>query len=481
MIKNARTLSFMVVACFSVQGVYANPQDDQAVRLWQQHEQQLNRPNPAEQSSLTDEITLDGQSFEVENNAEAIGQALYIALNQNLWHYVAPFLSRYKTFPTATKELIWFAEGALAREQKQLDQAEHYYRLLLNAQPDFVRGQLDLARILFENHKNREATALFTQLRQAGLPPTIEQTLQQYQYSVKQRDEWQGTLSVGYQYSANINQSSRKNSCLLMSNHRCLVERTAPTALNAKGWRYDLALQKHTSVSGNHGIQFSLNSYGQFYPHQHQYSENTLRVYGGYHFQNAKTALTLAPLVEYQTSANHKYQHGVGLLVAWSQELSARYFFNLQLEQKYQRYATVRSGLDKVRLNSAYATLYYSLSERSTLFAGADWTYRNASDDVNRYYLRGIRAGINHQFRFGLNTTLIGLWRITGYQGYSAALEAKRRDRQQIYMAIFKVPKWEYHGITPNLTLKHTRNRSNVDWLYSYKQNEIQFNLEFRF
>ncbi|VEH65386.1 Uncharacterised protein [Rodentibacter pneumotropicus] len=50
----------------------------------------------------------------------------------------------------------------------------------------------------------------------------------------------------------------------------------------------------------------------------------------------------------------------------------------------------------------------------------------------------GARLGLNYQFDFGLNATVLALWRNYNYQVYHAALELKRKDRQQIYLAILK-------------------------------------------
>src|SRR3546814_8686029 len=57
--------------------------------------------------------------------------------------------------------LVHYAEGGLARERGDLFAAEAEYRALLELQADFLPGQLELARALFENHKDREAHRAF--------------------------------------------------------------------------------------------------------------------------------------------------------------------------------------------------------------------------------------------------------------------------------------------------------------------------------
>ncbi|WP_256593563.1 surface lipoprotein assembly modifier [Pasteurella bettyae] len=62
------------------------------------------------------------------------------------------------------------------------------------------------------------------------------------------------------------------------------------------------------------------------------------------------------------------------------------------------------------------------------------------------YHLVGTRLGLNHQFDFGLNATVMTLLRRYNYQGYHAALEVTRKDYQQIYIALFKMPQWSLKG-----------------------------------
>ncbi|WP_143531217.1 tetratricopeptide repeat protein, partial [Rodentibacter genomosp. 2] len=161
--KKRHFISIGMLYWLTSSSAQANVQEQEALRLWRQHSQQSAQQQQeqrinSEQSE--NEITLEGESFNVENNVEAVGQALYIALNRQLWQYAEKFLAQYENFPDHQDQLVWFAKGALARERGDLVEAEQYYRALLQSEPDFLRGQLDLARILFENKKNTESTAL---------------------------------------------------------------------------------------------------------------------------------------------------------------------------------------------------------------------------------------------------------------------------------------------------------------------------------
>ncbi|WP_338705643.1 porin family protein [Pasteurella multocida] len=464
---------------------FADIQEQDALRLWKQHIQQLTQQQRESHtlnvSQPINEIIIEGQSFEVAPNALSVGQALYIALNQQLWQYVEKLLEQYKTFDEHKPELIWFAEGALARERGDFALAAQRYRQLLQVQPDFLRGQLDLARILFEDKKNAESTALFRKIAEQPLPSSVLGNIHDYQLALKQRESWSSSLTFGYLYNKNLNQSSQKEQCLLENQGQCLINRHSPEAINAHGWRYDFNTQRRISLRGHHGLAFYFNSYGQFYPHEHDYNENTLKTYGGYSFHNANTEITVAPLLEHNTFGNHRHYHSWGGHFEWTQNISPRHLWNMQFEQKRLRYSEHYSSFSKANLSSLFSTWYYLYSPKTTLFGGGDWQYRYTSDQAQTYHLVGMRLGLNHQFDFGLNATVMTLLRRYNYQGYHAALEVTRKDYQQIYIALFKMPQWNLKGFTPNLLFKHTRNRSNANYVYSYKQSEVQLNFEFQF
>ncbi|WKT00557.1 surface lipoprotein assembly modifier [Gallibacterium salpingitidis] len=464
---------------------FADIQEQDALRLWRQHTrqstQQQHEKHTINDSQPLNEITIDGQSFEVEQNVQAVGQALYIALNQQLWQYAEKFLAQYKTFADHKTELVWFAEGALAHERGDFSLAEQRYHQLLQAQPDFLRGQLDLARILFKDKKNMESAALFRKIAQQPLPESVLDTVRDYQQALEQRERWYNSFTFGYLYNKNLNQSPQQEKCLLESNGQCLINRRSPDAINTHGWRYDFTAQRRISLHSHHGLAFYLNSYGQFYPHEHEYNENTLKTYVGYSFSNANTEISVAPLLEHNVFGNHRNYHGWGGHFEWTQNISSRHLWNMQFEQKRLHYSDHYSSFTKANLSTLFGTWYYLYSPKTTLFGGVDWQYRSTPDHAQAYHLLGARLGFNHQFDFGLNATAIALLRRYNYQSYHAALEVTRKDRQQIYLLILKMPQWNFKGITPNLLFKHTRNHSNADYIYSYKQSEVQLNFELQF
>ncbi|VEH65385.1 Protein of uncharacterised function (DUF560) [Rodentibacter pneumotropicus] len=115
---------------------------------------------------------------------------------------------------------------------------------------------------------------------------------------------------------------------------QCFINRRSPDAINTYGWRYDFTAQRRISLQNHHGLEFYFNGYGQFYPRHHDYDENTVKLYGGYSFRNAKTEITAAPILEYSTFGDHRYYHGWGTHLEWTQNISPRHSWNTQFEYK---------------------------------------------------------------------------------------------------------------------------------------------------
>ena len=78
----------------------------------------------------------------------------------------------------------------------------------------------------------------------------------------------------------------------------------------------------------------------------------------------------------------------------------------------------------------------------------------------------------------GLRTSLFSSLRHREYNDFNALLGSRRRDDESSHTLIVSAPRWALLGFTPNLTLKHTRVRSNVDWLYSYQRTQLSLRME---
>lgn len=432
------------------------------------------------------QLIIDGKRYTVGHNVNDLGRALYLSIRQKNWSAVLAFLGEYETLPGADPLLLAYARGALARIRGDMEQAEREYRHLLKLNPDFLPGRLELARVLFENHSEREADALFRQIA-AQLDPLdnkqdgVRSSVSHFIQALQQRRAWSGSLALGPTWNDNLNQSSESHTCLLEYAGQCLYQRNVPDAIEASGLDYEFTLNRQLPLSGHNGLYLRTLWYGQSYREHADYNESTLVAQAGYRFRDLDDQIRLAPLFEFSRYANDSLYGAWGLHSEWTRQLSRTRLLKLEGEYKALRYRRERYSHYDGPSYSANATLWQQLPRGWTLFGGADWLYRKADEAIYAYQQPGLRLGFSKPFSSGLEATLFASYRERHYDEYSQILGARRRDREQNYTLILRAPELNLAGLTPSLTLKHRRNDSNVDWLYRYERNQISLKLETRF
>ncbi|WP_417578686.1 surface lipoprotein assembly modifier [Nitrincola sp.] len=432
------------------------------------------------------QLIIEGRAYPVGDNVDDLGRALYVALQQRQWSAVVYFLPRYAALADADPMLLAFAQGSLARAQGDLRGAEAFFRQLLVLQPGFLPGQLELARVLFENHKNREAYQRFEQIsaqldpldtRQTGVRRTVASFLQ----ALDQRHAWQGSVALGPIWNDNLNQSSGSRTCLLEQGGICYYERKVPDAVAATGVDYELSLNRQFSLSGHHGMYVRALWYGQSYEDTREYNESTLNLQLGYRYQNQRDQFRLAPLVEFTAQGDQLLHDAWGLQAEWLHHLTPRRVFKLEGSSRVLDYKDSRFDRYKGPSHALYATLWQVLPNDWTLFGGLDWQYRDADDDTLAYKQPGVRIGGAAPLSPHLHTTLLLSHRERRHQAFSAVLGERREDDEQSLTLILRAPTLQIAGFEPVLTLRHRKTRSNVDWLYSHDRNQVSLKLERRF
>ncbi|SFU90257.1 porin family protein [Xenorhabdus koppenhoeferi] len=462
--------------------------EDTSRKIWQeaQHNQQENEtnlitPEPIFVEYNSSFIVLNGQTFQVENNINDIGQALYLAINHRQWPDVRRFLAAYQKLPEHDIMLVNFALGGLARLEGDLDLAAYHYQQILNQQPDFSRIKLELARIYFEDHKNREAKQLFSGLSEAQqLPEVVLKNINSYLEAIDLRNGWRGSFSAGYAYNDNVNMSPDQGPvCQKFLGDKCEIERRIPKAIKAWGMSYDATLSRRYQLAGHHGIFGRGLIYGENYRDYHDGDENTFLLVGGYNFKNRNHDFSFGPLFEYKQRTDDTNYRATGAKTEWRWAFTAQTALNVELEHKQLRHQQQRYHRKDSELSSTYLTLSHAINKDFVLFGGGDWVYRNNDKHpLDRYQQLGIRAGIAGQLYPGINGSLFATLKERRFGAYSPILETRRQDTEQIYTAVIKVPAAEILGMIPSLTFRHRHNHSNVNWLYSYNKNEVLLRLE---
>ena len=478
--------------------LYAAEDSDTRLRLEQnllaqQQEQQQNFRQQQEQDGLS-RLTLNGQIIVVENNVHDVGQALYLAVMQKHWSAVQYYLEMYRGLAAHDQSLLQFAQGALARAEGKLQQAEIHFVSALELEPNNVMIQLEMARLLTELKKNQAAIVLFKQIQQQLNP--LEQSVAQnilasidmYLNALTQRDSWQGNISVGTRYATNINSTSEKSTTWTrylenVEGQKIPVEqitRSTPQKINAQALDYEAAVNKRWSLQGQHGLAMKAFSYGRSYAQQQRFNEMTLALNAGYSFQNPKHQVFIAPVFEHRRYHNDSLSNAWGARAEWLNLRSNQQAIKVEAEVKQieQQLFKSQSGLEF----SAYATYWKILNPKWMFFAGLDLLDHNTEERYFSAYLQqGLRLGVTQQWGTGFQATVFGSLRWRQYDQFNAVLSQKRADFEQNYQIVLRAEQWQFYGLTPNLSYQYNRNQSNVDWLYSYDKHQLSLKLDYRF
>ena len=255
--------------------------DRTAQRLWQDTRQTMQ-----EQEQKVREYRLDipaeniGQTAETDPEADQ-GEALFNAVNRSDWQTVRPLLERYTQQTEYDPDIALFARASLARGEGRWKAAKQDYETLLQRHPDFTRGRLDYARLLFEGRLNREATSEFMRLQNEDLPEAVKENIGHFRDSLNQRQSWQGSLSVGAVHNSNINEASGKVWCKTEIDGECWEEFSGDQPISANGIKYEAAAVRRWQIKGHHGIAAGALGYGRFYRDHKDFNEHTLNLSAG--------------------------------------------------------------------------------------------------------------------------------------------------------------------------------------------------------
>jgi len=435
----------------------------------------------------TSSLTIDGQTYAVGNTVDEIGRALYVSVTRKLWRDVHRFLAAYQKMDGHDPMLVQYALGALAREKGDLAAAERHYRALLAIKADFVPGRLELARVLFDNHKDREADSAFRAARDLlahGGPQAhgVIGTVDAYLGALKRRRSWQGNLAIGPGYSDNLNQSSASYTCLLATDDgTCLVDRQVPPAIAAAGVNFEATLARDVPLGGHNGLRARAILFGDVYPDHHDYSQATAIMRLGYQYQSARNAISLSPSFEMSSLGSSELYRAPGFNAEWTHTLSPRALFRLESNYRDFRYRDAAFAPQNGPLTDITVTGWYSLTPTLTVFGGPDVVMKDTPSLVEAYRQWGGRLGINKAFGNVASLFLMGSYRYRRHRAYSALFEAQRKDRQFNIIGIVRLPVLKLGPFIPEVVVQHSRVESNIDWLYSYKRTTASVRLSYAF
>ncbi|TEA74118.1 porin family protein [Allopusillimonas ginsengisoli] len=429
-------------------------------------------------------VVHDNTIYEVQTTLESLEPAIYIALNTGQWDRLLEFISRYRLLRDHRAALVDMALGLLARQQGDHARALHRMQAAHTAAPEDIRIRLELARLQFEDNRDAEARANFESARRGELPDYGRRLAQQYLAALDARARWHGSLAVGMGYNSNINHANGDRSCLAVFMDICVVERNMADPISSALMGYEAVLERRYNLTGNHNLLVQPISYGSYYRRNglvgitdvRNYSGASSMLYLGYQYLSARTSVSLLPYAEhYYRDGRSNYLSG-GMQMEWRRMIAAKWHAGASLDARRYHHKQAARGIasDYSQYRSSLFASY--VPRRATsIYGGLDLVRKKYEVEQASSRDLAMRMGISHAFETsaGLYLNAMGIFRLSQNDAYDGFLGGRRRDKQQVYIVSLCAKGWNIAGLTPELRVRHSANRSNLGWAFDFRQNEM--------
>ncbi|QLB14009.1 hypothetical protein A6B39_00365 [Mannheimia granulomatis] len=419
--------------------------------------------------------SLKSTAYLSENKtAESIEQQINQAILTQDWLRLEKLLTDYSTQKQFDPLLLDYASAALAYAKKDHHSAILHYGQLLKKQPELIYPRFDLALILKEDYRYREAEKEFEQLKTTA-PHNLQTTVNSLLTQIHEEESWQPDFYLQYTQTNNVNNAA--SSPIVNVNGRIFRKSEDSLPQSAKGIKYGIGLSKVRNVGGNHFLGTELAYNGVYYWNNQDYSEQSVSIKPSYSYRTAHYRIGFSPFIEqnWLGSSRYNYQFGgrINALKRFEQSLVSVSFSHLQKRyfapktaerhNSYQNQVTVGTQWQAVKNWRFFANLIASREiAREKAQSSHKWLanigviYQTSSWATSASLGYGKRYFADKHYLFGY----------------------KRQDKEyQANIAVWN-KNWHWQGIVPKLNFRYQRIDSNIADFYSRSNKELFFTVE---
>ncbi|PJG85235.1 hypothetical protein CVP05_07730 [Conservatibacter flavescens] len=392
-------------------------------------------------------------------------------LIQQNWQALKPLLAQYQIQPNRDEILIRYAQGALARAEKDYPQAVKLYQQITVDNPNLIYPQFDLGVMLFENKQYLQAEQTLKQV-QPYLSVEMQKLTDRYLQAIEQAQGWQMDFRLQYIQTDNVNNASSQREIQLGGMTFIKEEGSLPQ--KATGFRYGIGASKETNLSGHYFLTLNGDIGGVHYWDNQDYNEKSLYFSTGLKYRSYIHTASISPFWEQNWLGSARYSQNYGVNIAYSRELSDKFSLSNRFTHTQKRYKDKNTAARyDGYLNGLNSTLYYYLNPNITLFVGADF-----QREINRD-----KAESSNKWGGNIGTILrakqIGLRLSGGYfkrhfraNNFYTQNQYKRLDKERQFNASIWHEKLQWKGFVPKLNYKYRRIDSNIPQFYARQNSE---------
>lgn len=456
-------------------GCPAWAQQDTADRLWRGAQQQSRRqaaPAPlgaGGQDSLDDSALMQTP----EGRLRQLTLAVLNAVNQRNWFGADRLLRQYARVPGHDPALATFVAASRRAAEGDYAGAIAGYESVLQANPRFTRGALDLARALYADNRLRDARAAFERLRAQPLPPEVDRHINEYLRALAQRRRTQLSLSVAAVREDNVNGASTVvEPCALIFLGVCLPNNPGRKIAD-NGVYFEASLNRLWPLAGHHGLMLRSINYGNHYRRADEHDNLVSTTYLGYQYASARNQFQFLPLFEYDREGGRTVYRALGVRLGFTRQLGERAQVEASLEAKARRF----SPLFKQNLQGDFRALtlfgQYALAPDLLAYGSLAWRGSDARQPIFAHRERAARLGLFKSFGGRVTLNLAYGWRQRRARAVNAVFGRRQHDREGSLYLNLSLPGHRWQGLTPVLTYEYRNNRSSIPHAYGYEKSRV--------
>ena len=464
---------------FLAAGSCAWAQQDTADRLWQGVEQKTRTqaaPAPLDdnaQASIYDYFVRSTLTQTPQERNRQLTLAILNAVNQRDWFGADRFLREYAKSPENGQALPAFVDASRLAADGEYAAAIEKYQSVLQSDPQFARGELNLGHVLFADNRLHDAQDVFNRLRARGLPPNVTQHIDEYLGAAEQRQKPRISLSVSAVHEDNVNNASTVvDSCALSLWGMCFAnepgEKQAGTGVYAEA-----TLNKLWSLPGRHGVLLRSINYGNHYWDASNYDSLVSTTYLGYQYASARQQIQVLPLFEFDREGGRKLYHAFGLRASFTQQLGQRAQVEASYEYKARHFADAFADNLEGDFRSLGLFGTYAFKPDLVGYANLLWRDSDARQPIFAYREKIARLGIYKSFGNQVTVNAAYGWRHKRADAANMVFGKLQRDNERSLYLNVSLPGYAWHGLVPTATYEYRDNRSTIPHAYNYEKNRL--------
>lgn len=370
-------------------------------------------------------------------------------------------------------QIMALLEARILRHQGKPKQAAAAYRAILDKSPDFMPARRELFLILHQMGHQQGAVFHAERLMMQTRDDRLRNGLQGYVLRNQGGPDHGASLRFSIQPTTNVTNSTNQKT-VLIGGREYAVDQTAQSGVEIgiggtvwKSWELSGQWKGTGVISADIYRTTGTDSTDGIVSLSYRLTGTT-----------PQTQVSFAPFVERRFSDGDVLRNRAGLSIngAWIQSPQTMLQYSLMGAKQTYPDLTYRDGhLIRGSVGMRYR-FDPTLSMSFAVNGEREETKRDHLDRKNT----GIKADVSKAWASGLYTTLFASYNIDQYQGTYPGTDTRRRDKIARAGVSMRYPKFTIGKFTPELTISHTRNASNIA-LQEYDSTDVMVGFSQRF